>query len=88
MGALNIQYEPVIFEQADQLVRAYDQGAVDAWTTDKSGLASYVPTLQDPSAHKILEATISKEPLAPPPYFRVTAVARRRKLGFLRPLRR
>lgn len=65
MGALNIQYEPVIFEQADQLVRAYDQGAVDTWTTDKSGLASYLPTLQDPSAHQILDATISKEPLAP-----------------------
>ncbi len=65
LGALNVQYEPVIFEQADQLVRAYDQGAVDAWTTDKSGLASYLPTLQDPSAHKILDATISKEPLAP-----------------------
>jgi general L-amino acid transport system substrate-binding protein len=65
MGALDIEYEPVIFEQADQLVRAYDQGAVDAWTTDKSGLASYLPTLQDPSAHQILEATISKEPLAP-----------------------
>ncbi len=65
MGALDIQYEPVIFEQPDQLVRAYDQGAVDAWTTDKSGLASYLPTLQDPAAHQILEATISKEPLAP-----------------------
>ena len=65
MGALNVQYEPVIFEEADQLVRAYDQGAVDAWTTDKSGLASYLPTLQDPSTHKILDATISKEPLAP-----------------------
>ena len=65
MGALDIQYEPVIFEQADQLVRAYDQGAVDAWTTDKSGLASYLPTLEDPSAHQIMEPTISKEPLAP-----------------------
>ncbi len=65
MGALDIQYEPVVFEQADQLVRAYDQGAVDAWTTDKSGLASYLPTLQDPSAHEIMDATISKEPLAP-----------------------
>ncbi len=60
LGALDIQYEPVIFEQADQLVRAHDQGAVDAWTTDKSGLASYLPTLQDPSAHRILDATISK----------------------------
>jgi len=65
LGALNVQYEPVVFENADQLVRAYDQGAVDAWTTDKSGLASYLPTLQDPAAHRILDATISKEPLAP-----------------------
>lgn len=65
LGALDIQYEPVVFELADQLVRAYDQGAVDAWTTDKSGLASYLPTLQDPSAHEIMDETISKEPLAP-----------------------
>jgi general L-amino acid transport system substrate-binding protein len=65
LGALDVQYEPVVFELADQLVRAYDQGAVDAWTTDKSGLASYLPTLQDPSAHVIMDATISKEPLAP-----------------------
>ena len=65
MGALGIEYEPVVFEQADQLVRAYDQGAVDVWTTDKSGLASYLPTLEDPSAHEIMDATISKEPLAP-----------------------
>ena len=65
LGALDIQYEPVIYETADQLVVAYDQGAVDAWTTDKSGLTTYLPTLQDPSAHKILDATISKEPLAP-----------------------
>lgn len=65
LGALDIQYEPVIYETADQLVAAYDQGAVDTWTTDKSGLVTYLPTLQDPDAHQILDATISKEPLAP-----------------------
>lgn len=65
LGALNIQYEPVIFQNADQLIVAYDQGACDAWTTDKSGLASLKISLQDPAAHKILDVTISKEPLGP-----------------------
>ena len=65
LGALNVDYTPVTFETADQLVAAYDAGNVDAWTTDKSGLASRLITLQDPSAHKIMDATISKEPLGP-----------------------
>lgn len=65
LSALNIDYTPVTFETADQLVAAYDAGNVDAWTTDKSGLASRLITLQDPGAHKIMDATISKEPLGP-----------------------
>ena len=40
LSALGISFTPVIFENADQLTAAYDQGACDAWTTDKSGLAS------------------------------------------------
>src|SRR5690606_34863664 len=65
LGALNISFEPVIYENADQLTAAYDQGACDAWTTDKSGLASRLITLQNPADHVILDATISKEPLGP-----------------------
>lgn len=65
LSALNVDYTPVTFETADQLVSAYDAGNVDAWTTDKSGLASRLVTLQDPSAHRIMDATISKEPLGP-----------------------
>ena len=65
MEALGIQYTPVIFENNDQLASAYDDGQMDAWTTDKSGLASTLITLQDPSAHRIMDVTISKEPLAP-----------------------
>lgn len=65
LSALGISFTPVVFENADQLTAAYDQGACDAWTTDKSGLASRLITLRDPSAHKILDATISKEPLGP-----------------------
>jgi general L-amino acid transport system substrate-binding protein len=65
MAALDIQYTPVIFEQAPQLVAAYDDGQCDGWTTDKSGLAAYQPSLRVPADHMILDATISKEPLAP-----------------------
>lgn len=65
LGALGIEFTPVTFENADQIVAAYDAGNVDAWTTDKSGLASRLVTLQDPSAHRIMDATISKEPLGP-----------------------
>ena len=65
LNALDIDYTPVTFETADQLVAAYDAGNVDAWTTDKSGLASRLITLQNPEAHMIMDATISKEPLGP-----------------------
>ena len=65
MRALDIEYTPVIFETADVLTAAYDDGACDGWTTDKSGLVSRQITLRNPQDHVILEATISKEPLAP-----------------------
>jgi general L-amino acid transport system substrate-binding protein len=65
MAALDVQYTPVIFEQAPQLVAAYDDGQCDGWTTDKSGLAAYQTSLRVPEDHVILDATISKEPLAP-----------------------
>ncbi len=65
LGALQISFTPVVFENADQLTAAYDEGACDAWTTDKSGLVSRSTSLRDPGAHQILAATISKEPLGP-----------------------
>jgi general L-amino acid transport system substrate-binding protein len=65
MSALDVQYTPVIFENAPQLVSAYDDGQCDGWTTDKSGLASFLPSLRVPGDHRIMDATISKEPLAP-----------------------
>ncbi|WP_407268218.1 amino acid ABC transporter substrate-binding protein [Radiobacillus sp. PE A8.2] len=62
---LGIEYTQQVFDDADSLVAAYEAGSVDAWTTDKSGLASRKTTLSDPSAHKILTETLSKEPLGP-----------------------
>ncbi|QDP39987.1 amino acid ABC transporter substrate-binding protein [Radiobacillus deserti] len=62
---LGIEYEQVVFDDSDALVAAYEEGSVDAWTTDKSGLVSRQATLSDPDAHIILDETLSKEPLGP-----------------------
>jgi len=63
--ALGVEFTPVVFDDADTTREAYDQGQCDGFTTDKSGLVSQQILLADPSAHKILDATMSKEPLAP-----------------------
>jgi general L-amino acid transport system substrate-binding protein len=63
--ANNMDYKPVVFEKADEVVAAYDAGRCDVYTTDKSGLAAQRLKLKNPSAHKILPETISKEPLGP-----------------------
>lgn len=63
--ALGVEFTPVVFDDADATREAYDQGQCDGFTTDKSGLVSQQILLADPSAHIILDATMSKEPLAP-----------------------
>ena len=52
MQALDVQYNPVIFETADQAVAAYDEGVCDAYTTDVSGLVSRRTTLREPDAYE------------------------------------
>ena len=63
--ANGMDYEPVVFEKADEVVGAYDEGRCDTYTTDKSGLAAQRTKLADPDAHVVLPETISKEPLGP-----------------------
>jgi general L-amino acid transport system substrate-binding protein len=63
--ALNIDYEPVVLADAPSTLAAYDEGRCDGFTTDKSGLVAEQILLADPSAHVILEDTMSKEPLGP-----------------------
>jgi len=65
MAAIGVAYEPVVFETADEVTTAYEEGRCDAWTTDKSGLVSRQSIMADPEAHTILDVTLSKEPLAP-----------------------
>jgi len=60
-----LDYKPVVFEKADEVVAAYDSGRCDVYTTDQSGLAAQRIKLKDPAAHMILPDVISKEPLGP-----------------------
>lgn len=63
--ARGLEFTPAVFEDANGTMGAYDAGQCDAVTTDKSGLASRRLSLQKPDDHIILDATLSKEPLAP-----------------------
>ncbi|WP_010651493.1 amino acid ABC transporter substrate-binding protein [Oceanobacillus massiliensis] len=65
MRARGINFEAVVFDNADAVVAAYESGSVDAWTTDKSGLVSRQSIMEDPEAHQILSESLSKEPLGP-----------------------
>lgn len=61
----NIAYTPLVFETADEVAAAYEEGRCDAFTTDISGLVSRRTILADPAAHVILDEVMSKEPLGP-----------------------
>lgn len=63
--ANNVAIELLVFNDADSTWNAYLEGRCESWTTDKSGLASYGASSDDPGAHAILAETLSKEPLAP-----------------------
>lgn len=65
MAAAGVEYEPVVFETADEVTTAYEEGRCDAWTTDKSGLVSRQTVLANPADHIIMDVTLSKEPLGP-----------------------
>jgi general L-amino acid transport system substrate-binding protein len=63
--ANGMDYKPVVFEKADEVVAAYDSGRCDVYTTDQSGLAAQRLKLKNPDDHIVLPDVISKEPLGP-----------------------
>ncbi|MCB0043987.1 MAG: amino acid ABC transporter substrate-binding protein [Caldilineaceae bacterium] len=65
MAAAGVEYEPVVYETADETSNAYEEGRCDAFTTDKSGLVSRQSIMAEPDAHVIMDVTLSKEPLGP-----------------------
>jgi general L-amino acid transport system substrate-binding protein len=61
----NLQYKPVVFEKADEILTAYQAGRCDVYTTDASGLYAQRLQMQKPDEHIVLPEIISKEPLGP-----------------------
>jgi general L-amino acid transport system substrate-binding protein len=61
---LELDFTPVVFDDADATAAAYDEGRCDGYTTDKSGLVANRTRMQVPDDHVILDVTMSKEPLA------------------------
>lgn len=62
--ANGLDFTPVVFEDNDKTLAAYDEGRCDGFTTDKSGLVASLTKTSNPADHIILEDTMSKEPLA------------------------
>jgi general L-amino acid transport system substrate-binding protein len=60
-----LEYKPVVFEKADEILQAYQAGRCDVYTTDASGLYAQRLQMQQPDEHIVLPEIISKEPLGP-----------------------
>jgi general L-amino acid transport system substrate-binding protein len=60
-----INYTPKVFSDGDATWQAFVDGTCDAFTTDKSGIVGYVGSSANPGDYKILDETMSKEPLGP-----------------------
>ncbi|QIG51569.1 amino acid ABC transporter substrate-binding protein [Nordella sp. HKS 07] len=63
--ANNMTYQVVAFEKNEEVLKAYQDGRCDAYTTDQSGLYAERLKLANPDDHVILPEIISKEPLGP-----------------------
>lgn len=63
--AAGVEFTPQVFQEIDPTYQAYESGACDAVTSDRSQLASRRTAMADPSAHVLLPDVLSKEPLGP-----------------------
>jgi general L-amino acid transport system substrate-binding protein len=64
--AHKMSFKPVVFENLEESKTSFFNGRCQAYTTDRSGLASIrASDAPDPSAYVILPEIISKEPLGP-----------------------
>ena len=63
--ANNMTYQVVSFEKNEEVLKAYDEGRCDAFTTDQSGLYADLLKMAKPADHVVLPEIISKEPLGP-----------------------
>jgi general L-amino acid transport system substrate-binding protein len=64
-AANSMEFNTVVFVDQDEVVKAYEDGRCDVYTTDSSALASERSKFAVPDDHVILPEIISKEPLGP-----------------------
>ncbi|HWU17702.1 MAG TPA: amino acid ABC transporter substrate-binding protein [Devosia sp.] len=64
-AANNLEFNTVVFVDQDEVVKAYEDGRCDVYTTDASALAAERSKFAVPDDHVILPEIISKEPLGP-----------------------
>jgi ABC-type amino acid transport substrate-binding protein len=65
MRSAGVVYQAVVLDSPDEVFSAYDSGRCAGVTADRSALVSRQTTLREPDDHFILDAVLSKEPLAP-----------------------
>jgi general L-amino acid transport system substrate-binding protein len=63
--ANNLEYKVVAFEKNEEVLKAYQEGRCDVFTTDQSGLYAERLKFTNPDEHVVLPEIISKEPLGP-----------------------
>lgn len=64
-AANKIEFNPVVFVDKPEVLKAYDDGRCDVLTSDASQLASDRTKFAVPADHVLLPEIISKEPLGP-----------------------
>ncbi|GGW69660.1 amino acid ABC transporter substrate-binding protein [Streptomyces lucensis JCM 4490] len=63
-GGRGLSVEPVAFATPGETLAAYAAGECAAYVLDRVALAGERAALDDPAAHRILDAAISREPMA------------------------
>jgi general L-amino acid transport system substrate-binding protein len=63
--ANNMTYQVVAFEKNEEVLKAYQEGRCDVFTTDQSGLYAERLKFANADEHVVLPEIISKEPLGP-----------------------
>ena len=62
---VNIEIEPIVLPDLDGVLNTYAKGDCEAISSEKSQLAAWRSKLPRPADHKILDLSLSKEPLSP-----------------------
>ncbi|MGH2546801.1 MAG: transporter substrate-binding domain-containing protein, partial [Actinomycetota bacterium] len=65
-GERNLDFEPVVLEDNDQILQAFTQGRCDGWTSDRSQLGGLKSQFEGETGPLLIfDDVMSKEPLAP-----------------------